>query len=665
MLNPQAEAGMTEAVVRAPARETETESEPGTPFTLRAILLSLVFTVLGVAWALQNTLVTQTVYVAGSVPPIPALTVLLLLVCLNPLLRRRGFAQGELLLVYIFVGIAVAIVDSNCLLAYFFSYILVPRYAPSESSQFSAQAKWIPTWFAPSSLKTLKDFCEGHASIPWRDWIVPLFYWTTFFVALWVTLYALLRLFRDRWIREEHLRFPIVDLAMNLTPEGKGLPGILRSRLFWLGIGLSALFNLTNIASLFAPGLPSVGTHIDLGALCTQPPWSAISPAWISFRPEIVGIGYLMNTDVLFSAWFSYVALRLSGVAAMAMGVEVNPGYYDYQEIATGAYLGVLGMLLFAGRGSLGTIVRSMNAALARRSPDDPEYAVWRRNRFHVGMAAAGFVYMVWWAAQAGMAWWIGALFIGLLVAFALVYARIRAETGAPILYLFPFWQQQNLLINVFGTSALSGGASLAVLASLGFMARSTFPELSAYQIEAMEIGRRAHIRPRHLAACVLTALPVGLIVGYAIFLKHSYHYGLYTLEGNARVVMATIQYRQLVQWRTQLTGPNIPMLLYTLLGFGLVGGMSALRTAFPGMPLHPLGFAMAASYGFHLWAPFLTVWIAKLLILKAGGSKLYRRFVPFFLGIVVGHYLTVGIVWGLISLFQPQLTRMYEVHFG
>ncbi|HZP80963.1 MAG TPA: DUF6785 family protein [Chthonomonadaceae bacterium] len=670
MLNAQAEAGTESAVVRVPAAEAEARPETGTPFTLRAVLLALLFSVLGIAWAMQCGLVTQTVYVAGSVPPIPALTVLLLLVALNPVLRRRGFSQGEMLLIYIFVGIAAAVADGNSLLTYFFAYILVPRYAPSASSSFAEQAKQIPAWFAPSSVQALKDFCEGHAPIPWREWLPPLFYWSTFFVALWVTLYALLRLFRDRWIQQEHLRFPIVDLALNLTPGESEIPRLFRNRLLWVGVGLAALFNGTNIAQMFDPGLPALGRYVDLGAAFTQPPWSALSPAWISFRPEIVGIGYLMNTDVLFTAWFSYVAMRLCSVAATAMGYEVNSGYYDYGEIATGAYLGILCALLFAGRGSLGRALHSASEALARRAPGDPDYAAWKRNITHVGVAAVGFAYMVWWGTRAGMAWWIGALFVGLLIAFALVYARIRAETGAPILYLFPFWQQQNFLLNLFGSSAMSGGASLAALASLGFLARGTFPQLSAYQIEAMEIGRRARVRPRHLAACVLLALPFGLLVGYAFFLMHSYHYGFYTLDGGTghgggRVMMATMQYQQLAQWRSQLSGPNIPLLIHTLLGFGLVGGMGALRSAFPGSPFHPLGFAMGASYGFHLWAPFLAVWLCKLLVLKAGGSKLYRRFIPLFFGIILGHYLTVGILWGLIALVNPQLARMYTIHFG
>src|SRR5262249_52588935 len=159
-------------------------------------------------------------------------------------------------------------------------------------------------------------------------------------------------------------------------------------------------------------------------------PWSAMRPLWLSFRPEIFGIGYLINTDVLFTVWATYLAFRLGGVALAAAGHEVTPGYYDYQEIAAGAYLGVLAVLIWQGGRHL------------RKAWKCP------RTRRFLLVALMGFLYMLWWTAKAGLAWWVGGLYLLLVVAFALVYARMRAETGAPLIFLFPFSQQQKLLVN-------------------------------------------------------------------------------------------------------------------------------------------------------------------------------------------------------------------------
>jgi hypothetical protein len=77
------------------------------------------------------------------------------------------------------------------------------------------------------------------------------------------------------------------------------------------------------------------------------------------------------------------------------------------------------------------------------------------------------------------------------------------------------------------------------------------------------------------------------------------------------------------------------------------------------------MGFAMASAYGYHLWAPFLVVWLLKSLILRLGGHNTYRRLIPFFLGFALGRYLFAGIVWGFMGLIGSPVTESYVLHFG
>src|SRR5579862_700758 len=67
-------------------------------FTPRAILLSALLAGLGISWAIQNSLITQTVYVGGSVPPIPVVAILFAAAAVNPWLRDRRLSQSEILL---------------------------------------------------------------------------------------------------------------------------------------------------------------------------------------------------------------------------------------------------------------------------------------------------------------------------------------------------------------------------------------------------------------------------------------------------------------------------------------------------------------------------------------------------------------------------------------
>lgn len=652
------------------------EKQPQTSFTLRAFLLALLLGGTGCWWVVQTSVIHYSAHVGGSVPPIPAITALLLLTLINPVLRRWGLQRGEILLVYIFVSIAVIVPDPNSLLIYLLAFITAPHYFTRPEAGFGNVAEALPSWFAPKDNALMRYFydLEGPSrGVEWGEWAIPLLGWAIFLLAFWVTTYAVLSLFRDRWLHQDRLRFPIVDLVMEMSaPKGR-IPSFLRDPLMWLGFSLAAIHNLCNIAQAFNPNLPAAGRFIDLGTAITQPPWDSIKPMWISLRPEIFGIGYLISTDVLFTAWLTYIVLRLSNVVRAAFGYEVVSTAYDYQEIAAGAYLGLFIALVWLARRFLWSALASVGRMFTPWRRGEPLSPAERAARNAVLAGFLGFGYMVWWLWRAGMGWWVAALYMGLIVAFAFVYSRIRAETGAPLMFLFPFWQQQKLLINFFGgtTLAHSGPATLPILAALGFMARGSFPQHAAYQIEAMEIGERAHIRPRAITVCLILALAFGLLAGYYLILTSAYQYGFNRLDGGGggggyRVFLAQQQYREIAQWQQgRQARPEVSLMLQTLLGLGITIAISLLRSTWLGSPLHPLGFAMAASYGFHLWAPFLAVWLCKLFILRAGGMKLYRRFVPFFLGIVLGHYMVTGILWGGISLFVPELTNQYVVHFA
>lgn len=646
------------------------------PSVRRAFLLALLFAGLGCWWVVGASLVHSGVQVGGSVPPIPAVTVLALLSLLNPVLQqldnRWGLSRAEILLVYCFLTIAVSVPDVN-VLAYLFAFITAPFYFQSPENNFERFLSHFPDWYALRDKEVIRAFYEGDkwGRVPWEAWVPCLFWWGTLFFALSITSFTLLCLFRRRWVKQERLTFPIVQFVMGFTSETGKIPSFLTSPTMWVGFSLSAVYNLLNMANAFNPAFPALRRWFDLGALFTERPWISLSPLWISIRPEIFGIGYLMPTDALFTAWLGYLLLRLSSVIRDAMGYQVVSTAYDYQEIATGAYIAVMAGMVWRGRTYFKGMIRQGLRGRAETSLN-PDLHDPLSPRAALTVAMLGVAYWLWWTGRAGLIWWVSLLHLMLLLCFALVYSRIRAETGTPLIYLFPFWQQQRALLNFFGSAALAypNPRSLTILASLGFLSRGVFPELASYHIESMEIAHRAAIQSRHVTLAVLGAIPFGFLIGGWLYLVNGYRYGFNFLDagqgsGGYRVYLALQQYRELVQWHQQPLPPNPSYIFQTLLGMALIFGMVALRPTFPGFPLHPLGFAIASAYGFHLWAPFLVVWMLKLFILRLGGALLYRRLVPFALGVVFGHYWGAGILWGLVSVLYPDVARRYAVHFG
>ena len=78
---------------------------------------------------------------------------------------------------------------------------------------------------------------------------------------------------------------------------------------------------------------------------------------------------------------------------------------------------------------------------------------------------------------------------------------------------------------------------------------------------------------------------------------------------------------------------------------------LAAARTSFVGWPLHPVAYALSASWSIHVvWTPMLIAWISKSAVLRYGGLRMYRRAVPFFYGLILGQSI-VGCAWSLTGL--------------
>jgi hypothetical protein len=88
-----------------------------------------------------------------------------------------------------------------------------------------------------------------------------------------------------------------------------------------------------------------------------------------------------------------------------------------------------------------------------------------------------------------------------------------------------------------------------------------------------------------------------------------------------------------------------------TVFGALVAVGLMWLRGQFYGFPLHPIGFAISGSWAMNLvWFPLALAWGIKLAIIRYGGLPLYRRLLPFFLGLILGEAV-VGMGWSLVGV--------------
>lgn len=633
----------------------------------RTWLVALVLATLGGWWVCQAEIVVVACQISESVPAIPGLAALVLLLGLNTLLRRvrwiEPFSRAELLAIFLFVTIATSMMGVG-VMRFLLALMTAPFYFSIPGKQATQAA--LPTWIAPHDTDVIRRLYESdpRGIVPWDAWLVPMLVWTGFFLAMWLTMYCLAALFYRPWAQEERLPFPIVLLPLEMTagPNEQGiLANFVRSRAMWIGFSLAALYNLVNILHAFHPSFPEIPKFFDAGEALVDPPLSAARPLVMHFRPELIGLGYVVATDVSFSVWVFYLLLRLGAVLATARGFP--PGQMPYpQEQGMGAYL-LLGVIFLFIAG------RRLTASLRKRRKGEAgdRVATPQERRAALG-ALVGFAAIVFFCRQVGMALWVAGLYIAIILIVAVVYARIRGEVGAPLLWLFPFYMPKNIVLYTLGSAPLanSGLTTLPVFALFTFLARGYFPTMIGYQLEGMELSRRGRIGPGAMSAIIITALLAGFALGWYFHLVPYYQHGAQYLRGGIwGSGMAVQEYTWAANYLQTPKLPDPNRTWATAGGAGVALALLVLRQHVVGFPFHPLGYAMTCSYGSLIWWPFFLVWFFKTLVLRYGGMRLYRATVPGFLGFALGHYFVAGALWGLIGAFSGEAVRGYGVWFG
>jgi hypothetical protein len=376
-----------------------------------------------------------------------------------PRLRRKGLTRQELLAVYVIVLVGAPVVTYEVLawvLVKSVHYYYMVQVDPYWSGLFLAE---VPTWFAPSDPTAVTGFFEGQSRVPWAMWWTPLATWSSFMVALFGASLCLAALIQRPWITAERLTFPIAQVPLTMVEEpGAGKRGsaarFTLSRAFWIGLLISFCLSVFSSLSDRVPAIP----HISLGPTEVIG-WQKVGPlaglgaVSVVFWPWLMAIAYLVPKELSFSVWFFWLVRLGLTVAAVTAGATPQrpedwwsssfPAPY-YQ--GTGAVLALTGWMLWGARKHLGRAVRS--AFGRRQSADDTSEPLPYR------WAVLGFLlccaFMVWvlWLAQCRVSFALA--LIALILAYFLIWARIRAETG---LGLLPFPIEINELMMVpFGS---------------------------------------------------------------------------------------------------------------------------------------------------------------------------------------------------------------------
>ncbi len=648
----------------------------GSGVTARAIIIALGLIVL-VNVAVARIELISGRYIASGIPPIPASLTLVVLSLTAPLLarinRRLALSRREMLVIYCLLLASIPFCATYGIRA-FLPRLTVLQYYAMPENHFGKYAQYLPPWFAPTNQQAIIDMYEGLAggAVPWRDWLRPLGWWTVFFAALYITTLCLTTLVRRQWSEHERLPYPLVELPMDLAGAsgGQGIAAFFKDPLVYIGLLAALGYNAFNISHAINPAVPCIPQMIAVDSFFTERPWTALRPMQIATHPMFIGFGWLASQEIALSIVVFTFLVKFAAVVGVMVGYE-PAGLPFFKEQSAGGYVVTALILLWVARNHLKRAWAKATGALAEL--DDNAEAVPYIFAF-TGLAA-GSVFFLGWCMAAGMSLKLAIPFWLLILMFGLTYARVRAECGVPHDFVYPWQMIQYSMVYALGPRRLlqiDKPRGIVVWTAMSFLSRFHHTQImTAYQTDTYEIAGRGGISRRSLAPVMAFVFVFGLLCAFWGHFNTFYDIGLNVLEGNGQNVDWRTQdtvgrYAQMVAWLEHPGKADITRTSWMIGGGVATFLLWLIRNAWLRFPLHPLGYIVATAYGnsTHLWFPFLFVWVVKAVVLRVSSVRGYRRLVPMFVALALGHFLFGGICWSIISLFYESSVslRYYTV---
>lgn len=551
-------------------------------------------------------------------------------------------------------------------------------YRASESNHMLEYVPRVPDWLTPMSSEEIqsyvgnpdpevpevvRQFFEGGAdSVPWSAWAVPLGAWGAFFLAIFFGMFCIASILRRQWVDREKLVFPLADVPVRFcglvgakgptASDGTTGKPLFRAPVFWVGFGFAAFVSAVFLLNDFYGFMPGFSRAISFTGGATKRPWVALNydPAF-TFRIvfTVIGLAFLIKQEISFSLWFSFFVIKVIQLGISAMGYTM-PGFPSLGSQSVGGYFALALFCLWLGRRHFSDVIRK---ALGR-APEIDDSGEALSYRAAVVGALAAFGFMAFFLRMAGMSFAAIAMILVFIFTLVVTHDRIRAESGMPIAWAGPFAgiSYTGFLFALVGVGLFTK-TDMIMFATLGFLTIGYLPLLGATQLEAVRIAGSAGMSRRGMGVILHVGCAVAMIASFAVCLKVFYTYGLNQVgdyEMNLWHQIQSIHYA--VRDADQL--PRTGTITWCGVGALITGLLIVLRFVFLRFPIHPVGYVMLLTYGgkWMLGSVFIA-WLVKAMVLRYGGITLFRKLVPFFIGLVLGEISVVGLWYIMIHFME------------
>ena len=499
---------------------------------------------------------------------------------------------------------------------------------------------------------------------PVRDWLPALAFWVPLVLLFTLAILMLQLIVHRQWSHHEQLNYPIAAVATSLLQRTSNslFSDIFHNRLFWFGLAPILLLHLLNYAAVWFPGwVPFVTLHWgqwDVVQHLFPQVHQAGGASALGFGDlyfAVIGLAFFISSEVSFSM----------GIVGFVV-VLLNLGYYsqtgtttDLASARSGAYIGYALILLYTGRTYYWAVARKA-IGLGGGAGGDHAEPVWAARLFL--LAFAGFTAVL--VGAFGLDWFVALAYALTLMVFFLVFTRVVCEAGVP--FLQAGWQPAQLLANTLGLSAL-GAAPLVMIYYLGVILSQDPREcLMPFAANAFKMAENTGVKRLRLAGVGFVVIAVALGVGLLATCWGMYNFGStkdswaqmvvgINVGEAARGVNTLVETGQYASTTAASGLEKIPLIAdnvgkgkelgWIAVGLVAVVVFSLIRFRWAGFYLHPIIFLVWDTYPANrVWMSFFIGWIAKELVVRFGGGRVYQNLKPLFIGLIMGELLAVAV---------------------
>lgn len=597
--------------------------------------------------------------IGNHFPMSVAFILLFLILLANPVLKllHSGwqFASSELIVIFGMIYTACCIPGAG-LMRYWMMLLTRGFFNIHEHPEWQGMFDGLPAWLFPSrdpKSPIVDAFWRGldeSHNLGWFDiaraWLTPFLAWGIFFFAVFLCMWSIAVLVRKQWVENEKLSFPLAQVALEIIRpprQGRLLNELFRNRILWLGVGIVVVIHALAVLNANFPNIPAIPIAFNKSELFANFPWNHIG--WYVKGSQVyftaIGLVYFVTTRCSFSLWFFPLLLAALPVLGAQLGQPINGDVWRFHFF--GAMIVLMVSLAWVARAHFKII---WLAFIGRHK--EPRAGRYMSYRAATILFAGSFIVAVVWLQCAGMQFYYGIPLLIVLLMIFVTMARVVAETG--LFFVHTYFQPLHVT-QMFDMPILDHNSFLiGAIASRHYF--DTNETHGPYAVNALRIAdgssrlkHRGRLIPLFVIGMALAYFVAAVSMGWC-----AYNYGALDFRNTYGATRAAADYSSTINYVNGTAGLPYDPRVHTLIGAGVMALLAFARYRWVRWPLYPIGWLLSSTWAMQaIWFSIMIGWMLKAVILKFGGSILYNRLKPLFIGLILGEVIAGGITATLV----------------